>query len=56
MKHVIHQLMTSVREHEARYSSTNDFCNMKHAIHQLMTSVREHEARYSSTNDFCKGT
>ena len=44
MKHAIHQLMTSVREHEARY-------------HQLMTSVREHEARYSSTNDtFCKGT
>ena len=43
MMHVIHQVMTSVREHEA-------------SIQQLMTSVREHEARYSATNDFCKGT
>ena len=51
MKHVIQQLMTSVREHEARYSSTNDFWE-----HEARTSVREHEARYSSTNDFCKGT
>ena len=34
MKHAIQQLMTSVREHEARYSSTNDFCKHEDVIHQ----------------------